>query len=394
MASAFIALGSNLGDREATLRSALRDLNVTPGIHLLRFSTFHETEPVGGPPGQARYLNAAAEIETELDPPALLADLLAIEQKHGRVRGMKDDPRTLDLDILLYDDLVRADPDPMIPHPRMHERRFVLAPLAEIAPQVRHPVTGKTAEQLLNELESASSDGSAMLAGMNALVTGSTSGIGAAISLALTSHGANVIRHGRRLVPGAVAADLRDAEAPGKLVSEVWQRTGGLDVCVLNAGADVLTGDAAKWPFERKLAELLAVDVTATMLMARDVGGRMLQRGRGVILTMSWDQAETGMEGDSGQLFAATKAAIAGFTKSLAKTLAPRVRVNALAPGWIQTKWGSQASDVWQERVRRETPMARWGTPEDVAAAAVWLCSPAASFITGQVIRVNGGAVV
>ena len=156
----------------------------------------------------------------------------------------------------------------------------------------------------------------------------------------------------------------------------------------------MLTGEAAKWPFERKLAELLAVDVTATMLMARDVGERMRQRGRGVILTMSWDQAETGMEGDSGQLFAATKAAIAAFTKSLAKSLAPQVRVNALAPGWIQTKWGSQASDVWHERVRRETPMGRWGTPEDVAAAAVWLCSPAASFITGQVIRVNGGAVV
>jgi 2-amino-4-hydroxy-6-hydroxymethyldihydropteridine diphosphokinase len=394
MASAFIALGSNLGDREATLRSALRDLNETRGIHLLRFSTFHETEPVGGPPSQSRYLNAAAEIETELAPPALLATLLQIEEKHGRVRGEKDAPRTLDLDILLFEDLVRSDGDPVIPHPRMHERRFVLAPLAEIAPQVRHPVFGKTIEQILNEIESALSSRGETLKGMNALVTGSTSGIGAAIALALKSHGASVIRHGRRLVPGAVAADLRDAEAPAKLVSEVWQRTGGLDVCVLNAGADVLTGDAAKWPFERKLAELLAVDVTATMLMARDVGQRMRQRGRGVILTMSWDQAETGMEGDSGQLFAATKAAIAGFTKSLAKSLAPQVRVNALAPGWIQTKWGSQASDVWHERVRRETPMGRWGTPEDVAAAAVWLCSPAASFITGQVIRVNGGAVV
>jgi 3-oxoacyl-[acyl-carrier protein] reductase len=392
MATAFIALGSNLGDREATLRSALHELNAAPGIHLVRFSSFHETEPVGGPSGQSRFLNAAAELETELDPAALLAALLAIEQKHGRIRGEKDAPRTLDLDILLYDDLVRSGPDPVIPHPRMHERRFVLAPLAEIAPQVRHPILGKTIEQLLLTI-----DGSARgetLKGMTGLVTGSTSGIGAAIALALKVQGASVIRHGRRLVAGAVAIDLRDVEAPLKLVSEAWQRSGGLDICVLNAGADVLTGEAAKWPFDRKLAELLAVDVTATMLMARDVGERMRQRGRGVILTMCWDQAETGMEGDSGQLFGATKGAIGGFTKSLAKSLAPLVRVNALAPGWIQTAWGTHASDTWHERVRRETPLGRWGTPDDVASAAVWLCSPAASFITGQVIRVNGGAVV
>jgi NAD(P)-dependent dehydrogenase (short-subunit alcohol dehydrogenase family) len=99
------------------------------------------------------------------------------------------------------------------------------------------------------------------------------------------------------------------------------------------------------------------------------------------------------MEGDSGQLFAAAKAAVIGFSKSLAKSLAPEVRVNVLAPGWIRTSWGEGASEIWQERVRRETPLGRWGTPEDVAAAAVWLCSPAACFVTGQVIRVNGGAV-
>ena len=81
------------------------------------------------------------------------------------------------------------------------------------------------------------------------------------------------------------------------------------------------------------------------------------------------------------------------FTKSLALSLAPEVRVNCLAPGWIRTAWGSQASEAWQARVLKETPLERWGTPEDVAAAALWLVSPAAAFITGQVIRVNGGAV-
>src|SRR5205085_666195 len=154
-----------------------------------------------------------------------------------------------------------------------------------------------------------------------------------------------------------------------------------------NAGADTLTGAAARWPFERKLQALLAVDVTATILLARDAGARMKAAGGGVIVNVGWDQADTGMEGDSGQLFGATKAAVMAFTKSLALTLAPEVRVNCLAPGWIRTGWGEGASGRWHERVRRETPLARWGTPADVARAARWLVSPEASFITGQVIR-------
>ena len=112
-----------------------------------------------------------------------------------------------------------------------------------------------------------------------------------------------------------------------------------------------------------------------------------------MILTVGWDQAETGMEGDSGELFAAVKGAVTCFTRSLALSLAPEVRVNCLAPGWVRTAWGETASPAWQERVRRETPLGVWGLPEDVAAAAVWLASPAAAFVTGQTIRVNGGAV-
>src|SRR5205823_14979730 len=121
--------------------------------------------------------------------------------------------------------------------------------------------------------------------------------------------------------------------------------------------------------------------------------GRMKGRGSGVILNMGWGQAESGLAADSGQLLGATKGAVLAFTRSLALDLAPEVRVNCLAPGWIRTAWGQAASQQWQERVRRETPLGRWGTPEDVAAAARWLVSPAASFLTGQVISVNGGAV-
>jgi 3-oxoacyl-[acyl-carrier protein] reductase len=119
----------------------------------------------------------------------------------------------------------------------------------------------------------------------------------------------------------------------------------------------------------------------------------MKASGGGSIVTMGWDQAETGMEGDSGEVFAATKGAIMAFTRSLASSLAPEVRVNALAPGWIKTAWGDQASPNWQARVLRETPMARWGTPDDVAQAARFLVDPASSFFTGQIVRVNGGAI-
>src|SRR5262249_5237231 len=160
-----------------------------------------------------------------------------------------------------------------------------------------------------------------------------------------------------------------------------------------NAGADTLTGDAASWTFERKLDELLAVDLKATMQLSRAIGAKMKACGHGVILTVGWDQAETGMEGDSGQLFAAVKGAVMCFTRTLALGLAPEVRVNCIAPGWIRTAWGETASSGWQYRVRRETPIGVWGLPEDVAAAAVWLASPAASFVTGQTLRVNGGAV-
>jgi 3-oxoacyl-[acyl-carrier protein] reductase len=99
------------------------------------------------------------------------------------------------------------------------------------------------------------------------------------------------------------------------------------------------------------------------------------------------------MEGDSGELFAAAKNAIMGYTRSLSVSLAPEVRVNCIAPGWIRTAWGEQAGDNWQQRVLRETPLRRWGTPDDVARLARFLVSDDAGYITGQVICANGGAV-
>src|SRR5881227_3832207 len=127
--TAYIALGSNLGDRRANLDGAIQALRDHPAIGELRVSSYHETEPVGGPPGQGKYLNAAAELQTDLDPEALLRMLLDVEVKLGRVRQERYGPRTLDLDLLLYGreyvDVERPGFNLVVPHPRMHEREFV-----------------------------------------------------------------------------------------------------------------------------------------------------------------------------------------------------------------------------------------------------------------------------
>ena len=150
MARVAIALGSNLGDREGHLQAAIAALE--PFTHHLRVSTFHDTAPVGVGP-QPTFLNAAAVGETSLDARALLETLLDIERDLGRERPFPGAPRTLDLDLILYADaIIDEAPSLIVPHPRFRERRFVLEPLSEIAPDWRDPVTGRTVEELLRLL--------------------------------------------------------------------------------------------------------------------------------------------------------------------------------------------------------------------------------------------------
>lgn len=245
------------------------------------------------------------------------------------------------------------------------------------------------------------------LTNLTALVTGSSGGIGRAVALELARQGANLILHGNHQRASldqlsaeiqnlgretiTIPADLSSPNERKQITQAALDWKPNLDILINLAGADVLTGDAATWSFEKKLEVLWNVDVLATIDLSRTIGKQMKQRGSGVILNVGWDQADQGMAGDSGEMFGAIKGAVTAFTRSLAQSLAPQVRVNCLAPGWIRTSWGEMASDYWQQRAERQSLRARWGTPEDVAQAAAFLASPAADFLTGQIIPINGG---
>lgn len=152
MSRAFIGVGSNEGKRLERISSAIRALAATPKIRVVQMAMIIETEPVGGPP-QPAYLNTVLELDTSLEPMELLGTLQRIEQRLGRQpSAQRWSPRPIDLDVLLYDDRVMQQPALCIPHPRMHERRFVLEPLSQVAPEVVHPVLRRAVKELLAEI--------------------------------------------------------------------------------------------------------------------------------------------------------------------------------------------------------------------------------------------------
>ncbi|MBU9889574.1 MAG: 2-amino-4-hydroxy-6-hydroxymethyldihydropteridine diphosphokinase [Candidatus Omnitrophica bacterium] len=163
MTLVFIGVGSNLGDRGSFFRTAARELQNEPGIRDLECSPVYETEPVGGA-GQPPYLNAVWSFETDLTPQALLVKLQAIEYKAGRRRKVRNEARVLDLDILFYGDRILKQKDLVIPHPRIPERAFVLAPLCDLMPDLVHPELKKTTRQLLVACRAEQRDGVRQLA--------------------------------------------------------------------------------------------------------------------------------------------------------------------------------------------------------------------------------------
>jgi len=241
------------------------------------------------------------------------------------------------------------------------------------------------------------------------LVTGASSGIGSAIALGCAREGAEVALTYRENAAGAqetarairslgrraevLQADISRDEEIQALASALRERFGRVDGWINNAGADILTGPGGRLSRREKLDLVLAVDLRGTILASWAAVEMMRDRG-GVIVNMSWDHISLGMAGENPGLYSAVKGGIASFSKSLARSVAPGIRVNILAPGFIQTAFGEQADQDWLREVEARTPLGRWGRPEDLVGAAIFLVSDESRFMTGQTIMVNGGVVM
>ncbi len=269
-----------------------------------------------------------------------------------------------------------------------------------------------------NELVPAAPEGAAdpertlSLAGKVALVTGGSRGIGRAIALAYAEAGADVAvsyrtsERGATEVGGAIEAlgrrahvlqaDTADPQDVERLARDAARAFGRVDVWVNNAGADILTGTTASRSRIEKLDLLLAVDLRGTVLASWAAVELMRgQPGGGVILNMSWDHVLSGgMKSEYAQVFCAAKGGVYSFSRALAHAVAPHIRVNVLGPGWIETAYGEGLDPAAKQRITSAIPLGRWGTPEEIAHAAVYLASDAAGYVTGQMLMINGGGVI
>lgn len=251
------------------------------------------------------------------------------------------------------------------------------------------------------------------LEGKAVLVIGASRGIGRAITLACAQAGANVALTYRSNAPQAedvaaavralgrrahvMRADISRPEDVAILGPAARDALGRVDVWVNSAGADILTGAARNLSPIQKLDLLLSVDLRGTVLASWSAVELMRAQGGGggVIINMSWDHVVAGaMTGEYAQLFCAAKGGVYSFSRALARTVAPEIRVNVLGPGWIETAYGAGLDPDQKARIATSVPLQRWGSPEDVALAAVFLASDAAAYITGQMLMINGGEVM
>ncbi len=243
-----------------------------------------------------------------------------------------------------------------------------------------------------------------------AVVTGASSGIGKAIAIGFAHEGADVIVNYRKSKAKAeavvkkirdmdryalaVRGDMADRVAIESLIKKARHACERIDIWVNNAGADILTGIGADANRNEKLERLIEVDLKGTINACWAIVPVMRSQGQGTIINMSWDLAMHGLAGRNPQIFAAVKGGVTGFTRALAKTVGPAIRANVVSPGWIETAFAEKEmnKEYYQTRID-EIPLGRFGKPEEVAAASIFLASDESSYITGEAIKINGGLV-
>nr|BBH94143.1 beta-ketoacyl-ACP reductase [Thermogemmatispora argillosa] len=244
--------------------------------------------------------------------------------------------------------------------------------------------------------------------GRSVVITGAARGLGRALALAFAARGARVVVHyahsaaaAHELVSQitnqggqalALQADLRSTVQVEQLIAQAHEALGGFDVWINNAGASANTTETRGLSEEERFERLLQVDVLGTWRCCR--AALPFMKSGGCILNIAWNHALDGAPGFVSQVYATAKGAVIALSRCLARELAPHIRVNCIAPGWIENDWARSRSPGFRERVAERIPLRRWGQADDVVAAALFLASPAASFITGQVLIVDGGEVI
>jgi NAD(P)-dependent dehydrogenase (short-subunit alcohol dehydrogenase family) len=240
------------------------------------------------------------------------------------------------------------------------------------------------------------------------VITGAGRSIGRVLALGFAEQGATILvhyAHSRREAEDVVRqikalgghaisaqADLREPEEVARLVKEAHALLGPIDVWINNAGASANTEETRGMSEIEIFERMVHVDVMGTWRCCREVQPYM--RAGGCILTTGWDRALDGAPGLPNQMYAISKGAIISLSRCLAAEFAPKVRVNCIAPGRIENEWAQSLSQAVRDKAAQGIPMKRWGQPEDILQTALFLASPAASFITGQTILINGGEIM
>ena len=189
-----------------------------------------------------------------------------------------------------------------------------------------------------------------------------------------------------------IAADVSNLTDVSQLFAKACEQMGGIDILANVAGADILTGTASEQSDQEKLQALMNTDLQGTILCCWTAVEYLQQGRQPAVINMSWDLALRGMAGRNPEMFAAVKAGITGFTRSFAQSVAPTIRVNEVAPGWIETEFAATTmTDAYRADVIDATPLRRFGKPLDVANAVLFLASDESNFVTGQTVKVNGG---